>query len=145
MALIIGYGSPLRSDDALGGLIAEALGGLSLLQLSPELAEPISRTDFVVFIDARYGLMAGCIYCETIEPESSISLSHHGSPAALLHVAKTLCGSVPPALLISITGASFDYGDSLSPPLQALLPTLIEQVRTIISANTHKHNVSSPA
>jgi hydrogenase maturation protease len=132
MALIIGYGSPLRSDDALGGLIAESLGGLSLGQLTPELAEPISRADLVVFIDARYGSDIGTIHCEKVEPNSSTSMTHHSSPSALLSAAKTLYDFAPPALLISITGASFDYGDTPSPQLQALLPHIIQQVQVII-------------
>jgi hydrogenase maturation protease len=132
MALIIGYGSPLRSDDALGGLLADALGGLSFGQLTPELAEPISRADFVVFIDACYGADAGTIHCEKVEPNSSTSMTHHSSPSALLSSAKTLYGFAPPALLISITGASFDYGDTLSPQLQALLPHIIQRVQAVI-------------
>jgi hydrogenase maturation protease len=132
MALIIGYGSPLRSDDALGGLLARALGGLSLGQLTPELAEPISRADLVVFIDACYGEDIGTIHCEEIEPQSRTSMTHHSSPAALLSAAKTLYGFAPPALLISVTSASFDYGDTLSPQLQLLLPELIAQVQALL-------------
>ena len=139
MALIIGYGSPLRTDDALGGLLAEALGGVSLGQLTPELAEPISRANFVVFIDARYGADIGIIHCEKVEPHSSTSMTHHSSPTALLNAAKTLYGFAPPAVLISITGASFDYGDTLSPQLQALLPHIMEQVQTIIAASQREH------
>jgi hydrogenase maturation protease len=132
MALIIGYGSPLRSDDALGGLIAAALGGLSLGQLTPELAEPISRADLVVFIDACYGEIAGAIHCEQIEPQSITRFTHTSSPTALLSFAKILYGFAPPATLISITGASFDYGDELSPQIQPLLPHIIQQVQAII-------------
>ena len=130
--LLIGYGSPLRSDDALGRLIAEALGGISVGQLTPELAQPISRADFVVFIDACYGETAGKITCETIQPQHNTSLTHSSNPSTLLNAARTLYGHAPPALLISITGASFDYGDSLSPQLQFLLPAIIGQVQTII-------------
>jgi hydrogenase maturation protease len=132
MALIIGYGSPLRTDDALGGLLADALGGLSLGQLTPELAEAISHANLVVFIDACYGADIGAVHCAKVEPQSSTSMTHHSSPAALLSSAKTLYGFAPPALLISVTSASFDYGDTLSPQLQLLLPDLITQVQVII-------------
>src|SRR5580704_15594719 len=49
--LVIGYGNPLRSDDALGWhasrLLAQALAGqevdvITCHQLTPELAEPLS-------------------------------------------------------------------------------------------------------
>ena len=132
MALIIGYGSPLRTDDALGGLIAQALGGISVGQLTPELAEPISHTDVVVFIDASLDGTAGSIHCEKIEPQSNTRLTHSSNPTALLSTAKTLYGFAPPAILISVTGASFEYGDVLSPQIQTLLPTIIQQVQAIL-------------
>src|SRR5579862_3803538 len=59
--LIVGYGNPLRRDDALGWhasrLLAEALVGkdvevITCHQLTPELAEPLSRCQRAVFIDA---------------------------------------------------------------------------------------------
>ena len=131
MALIIGYGSPLRTDDALGGLIAATLGGISVGQLTPELAEPISHADSVVFIDACFGETAGSIHCEKIEPQSITRLTHTSNPAALLSAAETLYGYAPPAILVSITGVSFDYGDALSPQIQALLPTIIQQVHAM--------------
>src|SRR5579871_5175875 len=59
--LIVGYGNPIRSDDAVGYLAAERLRQvlteadiaiLSVHQLTPELAEPVSRAARVIFIDA---------------------------------------------------------------------------------------------
>ena len=59
MTLIIGYGNPLRTDDGIGIVIAEAIGGIGLQQLKPELAEPISRAKHLVLIDARFGETLG--------------------------------------------------------------------------------------
>jgi hydrogenase maturation protease len=59
--LIIGYGNPLRSDDGVGWQAAELLTDdprladaqiLACHQLTPELAEDVSRAGFVVLIDA---------------------------------------------------------------------------------------------
>lgn len=63
--LVIGYGNPLRSDDALGWRVAEALSEVAISrpattdleivtcqQLNPELAEPISRAHLAIFVDA---------------------------------------------------------------------------------------------
>ncbi|MEP7293735.1 MAG: hydrogenase maturation protease, partial [Chloroflexota bacterium] len=64
MILIIGYGNPLRSDDAIGQRIAEmmekrlkleAVQVITAYQLTPELVEPIRDAQLVVFIDARVG------------------------------------------------------------------------------------------
>jgi hydrogenase maturation protease len=60
-ALIIGYGCPLRGDDAFGWHAAhrllklagnDSVQVLATHQLTPELAEPISHADLVIFIDA---------------------------------------------------------------------------------------------
>lgn len=135
MTLIIGYGNALRTDDAIGSRVAEAIGGMSLEQLSPELAEPISWADFLFLIDACYGETIGEIKCETVESQSSRSMSHQSSPQALLQMAQELYGAAPRTLLITIVGANFDYGDSLSPQLQALLPELIEKIQTIVQSH----------
>jgi len=59
--LIIGWGNPLRGDDGVGWRAAELLSGTLAghdvavrvsHQLMPELAEEISRSEFVVFIAA---------------------------------------------------------------------------------------------
>jgi hydrogenase maturation protease len=132
MSLIIGYGNSLRTDDGIGAILAEALGGASFEYLCPELAEAISQANSLAFIDACFGEDIGQIHTGKIEAESSSEMSHQSSPSALLQMAKDLYGSAPSALLITITGSNFDYGDKLSPELQALLPRLLEQVKDII-------------
>ena len=66
-ALIIGYGNPLRGDDGLGWRAAEQLAEIipqseaeviACHQLTPELAEPISRARLVIFIDMSLELAA---------------------------------------------------------------------------------------
>ena len=66
--LIIGYGNPLRSDDAFGWhasrLLAQVLTGqdvdvITCHQLTPELAEQLSRCRRAVFIDADAAGQAG--------------------------------------------------------------------------------------
>lgn len=58
MNLIIGIGSTLRRDDGLGPDLARSAADalpadlIVVTQLTPELAEPISRAGRVVFIDA---------------------------------------------------------------------------------------------
>ena len=58
--LVIGYGNTLRSDDAVGPRVAEAVRELNLPGvrtlscglLTPELSDPISQARKVVFVDA---------------------------------------------------------------------------------------------
>ena len=66
--LILGCGNPLRGDDGVGWHAAERLLKRSAEldatikschQLTPELAEPVSKAERVIFIDARIGQTPG--------------------------------------------------------------------------------------
>jgi len=125
--LIIGYGNPLRGDDAVGFEAAERLGGLALHQLTPELMEPISRAGRVVFIDAKAGGEPGAIEERLLTPASATgaAFTHHATPEALLAGALTLYGRCPPATLITITGDDFEIGRPLSAPVRQALEALL--------------------
>lgn len=133
--LVIGYGNPLRGDDGLGPLVANALresfgDQIAILtphQLTPELAGPISQARYVMFIDARHGDKPGSIYYETLAPGAGDpgAFSHHASPAALLLLARHLYGSSPEAVLLSLIGAAFDTPDSISLPVRQVLAEFI--------------------
>lgn len=145
MILVIGYGNPLRSDDTLGPRIAvllkdrfrgEPLEVLTVYQLTPELVEPVQQARLVVFIDARVGSTPGTIIHEFVEPEAGAgAFTHHVTPASLLGAARTLYGTNPAGILISIVGACFDYGGELSPQLTRRLPGMANQVEAIIRMN----------
>lgn len=118
--LIIGYGNPLRSDDAVGFLAAERLARtmadpavtvMPLHQITPELAEPISRSARVIFIDACVGPEVGKIVERTVHaglPAAS-AFTHHASPEGILAAALALYGGAPEAWLFSVAGADFSY------------------------------------
>jgi hydrogenase maturation protease len=141
--LIIGYGNPLRGDDGLGWHAAERLAAvlpeteaeiMTCRQLTPELAEPISRADLVIFIDAEQTGPAGKLSCRRITPGTSPSgaLSHHLTPAMLLAWARGLYGTCPEAIVFSVSGQSFDCEEGLSPHVSSALPRLIERVCRLV-------------
>jgi hydrogenase maturation protease len=143
MRLLIGYGSTLRCDDGLGPYLADSLSArwtetnaMTLNQLMPELAAPISGAQQVVFLDARVGEPPGVIVSETVVERAGPAgaFTHHVTPSSLLAAARELYGAAPPALLITITGASFEYGTELSAALCALLPQIADDVSAIIAA-----------
>jgi len=139
-ALIIGYGNPLRSDDALGWhasrLLAEALAGkkdvevLTCHQLTPELAEPLSQSRRAVFIDADAEGKPGEIHRRAVRPQApeSSSFTHTCTPAGLLASAKQLYGRRPRAIIITVTAQSFEFGDTITPIVAAALPKVVEMV-----------------
>ena len=74
--LIIGFGNTLRGDDGFGRRAAERLRDvvddpeieiLSLHQLTPELMDPVSRAERVIFLDAAAGPDPGEIAATALE------------------------------------------------------------------------------
>jgi hydrogenase maturation protease len=131
--LIVGYGNPLRSDDGLGWRAAEELSrSLSLpeievltrQQLTPELADNLTRADVVFFIDAARGGQPGDLRCEPVTAQPVTIHTHQCSPAGLLALAHQLYGASPRAFVLSLCGECFDHGSALSAKVEAGLPKL---------------------
>jgi hydrogenase maturation protease len=151
MILVIGYGNPLRTDDAIGQHVAWELKKYFkrtdllvqiVYQLTPELVEIVSHFDYVIFIDARIGTTPGQIIQEEIRPYyGSGALTHNVNPAALLAEASVLYDKTPAGMLISVVGDGFDYGTNLSPCLCQMLPHITTQVVALIKSYTHVQSV----
>lgn len=143
-SIVIGYGNPSRSDDGLGWHAARRLSEqrnglrleiLTLHQLTPELAEPLSRADRVVFIDASIEGRPATLRCRLVRPEESspAAFGHHLTPETLIALTLALYGRRPEAFAVSVTGASFDFGETLSAAVDALLPRLMEEVKNLLT------------
>jgi hydrogenase maturation protease len=145
--LVIGYGNPLRADDGLGWVVAQrlktdlagdrSLGDVVVLaehQLTPELAEPISRARVVIFVDAREGDRPGRVDCRAFAPagDGSLAFSHDVDPPSLVQMARLLYGACPTAVIISVDGEDFGYGTNLSPVVLAAVPEVIQRVRDVL-------------
>lgn len=136
--LVLGYGNELRGDDALGPMavsVIETWGTpgtvvLSRHQLTPELAEPISRAQRVLFIDAARPGKAAPSGIHAIRPARAGSLSPHRSdPRMLLALARLLYGRAPRAWMLAIPAEDFEYGAPLTPLASAGLAKALEAVR----------------
>ena len=137
--LIIGYGNPLRRDDGLGWCAARRL--METLpddqaevviahQLAPEMAEAISRARLVIFIDASQDGTPGQVVRQSLSPGSGEwgALVHHLDAASLLACARELYGKCPPAIMLSVVAQSFEFGEGLSPVVQAGLEEVLRLV-----------------
>jgi hydrogenase maturation protease len=142
MILVIGYGNPLRGDDAVGQQVAQMLEMrllrddlyvLTTYQLTPELAQNISHAQLVIFIDARDGSTPGTVVQISIQSaDARGAFTHHVSPSSLLAAARDLYNTCPQAILFSVTGESFGYGQSLSLAVQAAVPRLLAAIEKTI-------------
>jgi hydrogenase maturation protease len=144
--LIIGYGSPLRGDDHIGCHVAHMLEQyygedpdvrvLGSHQLTPEMAEDVAASEFVLFLDAAAGTGAGEIKQIAVEPHPGpFSFAHHLQPDLLLAATMELYGSVPPAELLTIVGSAFELGDGLSPAVRRRLPEFFERAQATVESH----------
>lgn len=141
--LVIGFGNPLRGDDGvawhiLGQLLDTGYGEDESVvlthQLTPELAETVSQAANVIFVDAAEGSLPGVIadFPVKAEPDSTSFTFHELTPSGLLALAGRLYGPPPPAVMVTVTGQSFDPSEMLSQPVLAALPQAAERVRSLI-------------
>jgi hydrogenase maturation protease len=146
--IAIAYGNPLRGDDELAWRAADELKkkfrDIEIVkehQLVPELAESISRSEAVIFIDAAADEpgqdQAGKIrIVEMSEAEPGRDLSspfhHQYSPVSLLALAAKLYGARPRAFVASLVGQDFGHGEHLSPAVENAMPEFLARIEKLI-------------
>ena len=146
--LIIGYGNPMRGDDAIGCHAARALEQhfwndpdvevIATQQLTAEMVDDILQRDFVLFLDATSGKQPGTIMRTTVSPEPGLGgFSHHFTPSSLLTAAEQLYGDVPFAMSITMAGWSFDLGQKMSQIVTRRMPDLIRLAQEAVAAHRH--------
>jgi len=144
----------LRGDDGLGRYVAQRLAQtvdnkdnkdnkdikvLALHQLTPELAEDVSQSELVIFVDASCEQEPGRISCRRIVSRSSVpgATTHHLDPSGLLAFTWKLYGASPKmAILLTVGGESFGHEEALSPTVQAAMPILEQVLAACIKAGS---------
>jgi hydrogenase maturation protease len=142
--LIVGYGSPIRGDDAIGPLVADRLerdgvpAGVKVVSrhiLTAELVADLVEHDRVVFLDAAVEGAPGEVRCRALAPDAGAmsTMAHFLDPRELLAWCETLYGRVPETFLVSACGASFDYANYvLTPTAEAAIAPMLDWVRRLI-------------
>ncbi|MCF7983240.1 MAG: hydrogenase maturation protease [Thiohalocapsa sp.] len=119
-ALIVGYGSPIRGDDAIGPLVADRLAEMALPHgievqarhiLTAELVDDLHRVSRVIFIDAAADTPPGEVRCRRLQPDATAmsTMAHFHDPRELLAWCEALYGEAPEAWLVSAGGAEWGY------------------------------------
>jgi hydrogenase maturation protease len=143
--LIIGYGNLLRGDDAVGCHAAHQLEQhyrddpevevIGTQQLTPEMAEDVSRCGFVLFLDAASAEKPGTIRQTRVLPGNAPGgLTHQLTPSSLLSAAQQLYGDAPEAICITLEGWSFEVGNRLSDGARLRLPQLVHQAQKVVES-----------
>lgn len=152
--LIIAYGNAMRGDDAVGLHAARELERqfrddpevdiVACQQLMPEMADDISGSELVIFLDACCGEEPGTVRCKHISPANvPVGLTHHLDPQSLVSAAEQLYGEAPQAICITLAGWSFEASNRLSKSAQLRLPELVLQTRGIITAHRKQPPVAA--
>jgi hydrogenase maturation protease len=136
--LIVGYGNSLRQDDGFGLAVARQIATIDNLdsteviachQLTPELIEPVSNADFVIFVDASLNRPSDQLKFVTLLNTSSTAFqpafTHHLSPQTILAGARILYQRTPQAWLLTASAKALTLGEELSAEVEALVPQAV--------------------
>ena len=146
--LVIGYGNDLRSDDAVGKRVAEAVAtwklpsvqALAVHQLTPELTVKLTDVDRAIFVDAYTATHDQQVQEVQVRPLKPVHTGgvagHTGDPQSLLALTKALYSHCPQAWWVTIPGVNFEVGDSLSLPAERGVAVALERIDQLIQ-ETH--------
>jgi hydrogenase maturation protease len=142
--LVIGYGSPIRGDDAIGPMVADRLDDGTLPDavrvisrhiLTADLVPDIVEAGRVIFVDAEASGEPGSVRCRSLQPDGSTmsTMAHFLDPRELLAWADSLYGHRPEAFLLTVAGGEFGFSHfALSEAVERSLPRVLEEVRALV-------------
>ncbi len=143
--VIVGYGNPLRGDDAVGWRVAETiatdprLAGAHVVtahQLLPEHAVELGEAGLAVLVDARVGELPGSISVTHVAPCAERStFAHHLTPAALAALAMAVTGRSADVVVVSVGIESTEPGTGLSHAVADAVPAVREVVADLVLAH----------
>ncbi|HEX4141544.1 MAG TPA: hydrogenase maturation protease [Candidatus Methylacidiphilales bacterium] len=142
--LIIGFGDPLHGDDGVGWQVASLLAS-SLkdhetdiriaMQLAPDMVEPVSHAELVIFIDTAHDAHPGEWTCEEIFPGADMRAHscHEGDALRLMEFSRLIFHSRPRAVLVSIGAKFFESSNHLMRVTEEVVPKVVRFVREMVA------------
>ncbi len=149
--IVIGCGNPLRGDDGVGWYAVDQLsesytdGKIEFVkcrELTPEFSEKFLGIKYALFVDASLSRKRdigeaerGVVSEESVVPEGNFpSLeSHQLGPAGLLAFSGALYGNIPKAVMLSVKGESFGYGEDISGDVRRAVRLLLARACEILN------------
>lgn len=137
--LVVGVGSLLRTDDAVGRVVAERLEALhlddvevaSVHQLTPELAPECAERRLVVIVDAAVDVDTVSVHPIEVDGSGGL-MTHHLGPAGLLSFAADLGWRPERAVAVRIPVRELDVGTDLSRQGEALVEQALTEVLALV-------------
>ncbi len=139
-ALVIGYGSDLRGDDAAGRRVADHIEArqldgvtvVSAVQLTPEMALAIAGRDIVVFVDASVTDHDVTVQELTVPTMPTVTMTHHADPATILSLVPSVGNPPDRAFVVSIPASNLDLGADLTTETARHVAAAVEQVLALV-------------
>ena len=155
--LVAGFGNVFRRDDGAGPAVVNALRArlgrtplaalddgfddlghavdtVVLHQLVPELAETVKDYGLLIFVDAHVGNLPEDIRVESLDATyTQPFVSHQIHPSTVLSLAQQMYGRAPRAVLLSLRGYDFDFGEGLSPQTAALVTPAVAYIQALLA------------
>jgi hydrogenase maturation protease len=129
--LIVGVGNEYRRDDGIGIRIAslaslEGFDVMTIMMITPELAETLCEYDVVIFVDAS--VEGDPVELKRIfsDGSSTLPLFHQITCEGILALTEALYQRTPEAYLLSVRGYDFDHGEGFSQKAQKNLEKALE-------------------
>ena len=144
--LIIGYGNPGRSDDAIGQLLAEKIEEKKLPGVSVEMAfQPniedaadIACHETVIFMDAAQSGPEP-FAMRRLRPARSVAFSSHiVALDTILAICRDSFGRSPDAFLLAVRGYEFGFGEKLTVAAEANFEKALSFAVSFISSTLHE-------
>jgi Ni,Fe-hydrogenase maturation factor len=116
-------------DDGFNEL-GRSLDTVVLHELVPEMAEVVADYALVIFVDAHVADLPKLLREEHVASaySSPSFVSHRTNPAMVLELAERMYGHAPKAIMLSLRGHDFDFGEGLSSETAVLVPPAVERI-----------------
>lgn len=141
MKLLVGYGNTMRCDDGVGWQVADHLSShydapdvdvMTVHQLLPEIAAFASQAEQVIFVDASIDGEPGTVRVCEVSPLDQLEDAHALTPSGIVYLCHSLYNASPTIHLVTVTGASFDLGETLSDEVLAAVPHVVAVIRQLL-------------
>ncbi|MBE9181752.1 hydrogenase maturation protease [Oculatella sp. LEGE 06141] len=138
--LVVAYGSPLHSHDAVGQQVVTEVAAwgmpnmkaIAVHHLTPDLAEPLSMADLAIFVDASTSA-AQEIQVRPIGLDNSAIATGHGcEPQVLLAKTQTVYGYHPQSWWVMVPGGNVEPGEVHSPVAEQCVETVLQEIEQLI-------------
>ena len=131
---IVGIGNRYRSDDAVGSIVAQRLGGIQLSGDGAQLLELFKQFTDVILIDAvQSGAPPGTIFRfdgiqDPLSREMFATSTHAFGLVEAVELARTLVQLPRTLIIYGIEGTNFSSGTTLSPEVSQAIEIVVTQI-----------------